>query len=343
MERTSINCRAGINLKSVLRNLKYAILMGAILFARCIPVEAQETKKLSRIGFLTLIGNPDQLEEIFLQGLRDLGYDEGRNIAIEYRRAAGKVENLPQLAQELVRLKVDLIVVRSTPVVQAAKNATTTIPILMMGVGDPVRSGFVASLAHPGGNITGMSNILPELAGKRLDLLREIRPKISRVGFLAYSPDPLHKLFVKDAQEAAERVRIQLRPAVVGKVEEIEAAFSTMNRERVDALIVQPLFISNLGQGQRIADLAVRNRLPTVSDGAGFAETGGLLFYGPDQKPMFRRAATFVDKILKGAKPTDLPIEQPTKFEFVINLKTAKALNLTIPQSVLFRADKVIK
>jgi len=267
----------------------------------------------------------------------------GRNINIEYRRAAGKVESLPQLAEELVRLKVDLIVVRSTPVVQAAKNATTTIPIVMMGVGDPVRSGFVASLARPGGNITGMSNMMPELAGKRLDLLREIRPKISRLAFLAYSADPLHKVFVKDAQEAAEKIKIQIRPAVMDKVEEIEAAFSTMNRERAEALIVQPLFISNLGQGQRIADLAVRTRLPTVSDGGGFAEAGGLLFYGPDQKPMFQRAATFVDKILQGTKPTDLPIEQPTKFEFVINLKTAKALSLTIPQSVLFRADRVIK
>jgi putative tryptophan/tyrosine transport system substrate-binding protein len=185
--------------------------------------------------------------------------------------------------------------------------------------------------------------MMPELAGKRLDLLREIPPKISRLVFLAYSPDPLHKVFVKDAQQAAERLKIQLRPVVIGKVEEIEAGFSTMNRERAEALIVQPLFISNLGQAQRIADLALKNRLPTVSDGGGFAEVGGLLFYGPDQKPMFQRTATFVDKILKGAKPADLPVEQPTKFEFIINLKTANALNLTIPQSVLFRADKVIK
>jgi putative tryptophan/tyrosine transport system substrate-binding protein len=320
-----------------------ALTLCAILFALCFAAQAQETKKVSRIGFLTLIANPDPLELIFLQSLRDLGYDEGRNITIEYRRAAGKVENLPQLAEELVRLKVDLIVVRATPVVQAAKNATTTIPIVMMGVGDPVRSGFVASLAHPGGNITGMSNMMPELAGKRLDLLREIRPKISRLAFLAYSPDPLHKVFVKDAQEVAERLKIQLRPVVIDKVEEIESGFSTMNRDRAEALIVQPLFISNLGQGQRIADLALKNRLPTVSDGGGFAEVGGLLFYGPDQKPMFQRAATFVDKILKGRNPADLPVEQPTKFEFIVNLKTAKQIGLTIPQSVLFRADKVIR
>jgi putative tryptophan/tyrosine transport system substrate-binding protein len=314
-----------------------------MLIVFCSSVQAQETKKIPRIGFLTLIANPDPLELIFLQSLRELGYDEGRNITIEYRRAAGKVQSLPQLAEELVRLKVDLIVVRATPVVQAAKNATTTIPIVMMGVGDPVRSGFVASLAHPGGNITGMSNMMPELAGKRLDLLREIRPKISRLAFLAYSPDPLHKVFVKDAQEVAERLKIQLRPVVIDKVEEIESGFSTMNRERAEALIVQPLFISNLGQGQRIADLALKNRLPTVSDGGGFAEVGGLLFYGPDQKPMFQRAATFVDKILKGRNPADLPVEQPTKFEFIVNLKTAKQIGLTIPQSVLFRADKVIR
>jgi putative ABC transport system substrate-binding protein len=314
-----------------------------ILIVFCSSVQAQETKKIPRLGFLTLISNPDPLELIFLQTLRDLGYDEGRNITIEYRRAAGKVQNLPQLAEELVRLKVDLIVVRATPVVQAAKNATTTIPIVMMGVGDPLRSGFVASLARPGRNITGMSNMMPELAGKRLDLLREIRPKISRLAFLAYSPDPLHKVFVKDAQEAAERLKIQLRPAIIGKVEGIEAAFSTMNRERAEALIVQPLFISNLGKGQSIADLALKNRLPTVSDGGGFAEVGGLLFYGPDQKPMFQRAATFVDKILKGRNPADLPVEQPTKFEFIVNLKTAKQIGLTIPQSVLFRADKVIR
>jgi ABC-type uncharacterized transport system substrate-binding protein len=329
--------------RPAVRKSVYCILSWILLFALIVPANAQDTKKIPRIGLLTLIPKPDPLESIFLQGLRDLGYDEGRNITIEYRRAAGKVESLPQLAEELVRLKVDLIVVRSTPVVEAAKNATTTIPLVMTGVGDPVRSGFVASLAQPGGNITGMSNMMPELAGKRLDLLKEIRPKLSRVAFLAYSPDPLHLVFVKDAQQAAERLKMQIRPAVIDKVDEIEAAFSNMNRERAEALIVQPLFSSNLGQGQRIAELALKNRLLTVSDGGSFAEAGGLLSYGPDQKPMFRRAATFVDKILKGANPANLPVEQPTKFEFFVNLRTAKALNLTIPQSVLYRADKVIK
>jgi len=321
----------------------FGFMLCAMLLALCAPAAAQQPKKVPQIGFLTLIPSPDPLEEAFLLGLRELGYKEGQNITIEYRRAAGKVGRLPELAEELVRLKVDLIVVRSTPVAQAAKNATTTIPIVMGGVADPVRSGFVASLAHPGGNITGMSNMMPELAGKRLDLLKEIRPKLSHVAFLAYRGDPLHKLFVKDAQDAAERLSIQMNPVIIGKVEEIEAAFSTMNRERAEALIVQPLFISNLGQGRRIAQLAVKNNLPTVSDGIPFAEEGGLMFYGPDQKPMFRRAAHYVDKILKGAKPADLPVEQPTKFELVINLKTAKQIGVMFPQSVLYQADKVIK
>jgi putative ABC transport system substrate-binding protein len=326
-----------------MKNPYLCVALSALLLALSFPLHAQQQGKVPRIGFLTLLPGPDPLESVFLQSLHDLGYEEGRNITIEYRRAAGKVEHLSQLADELVRLKVDLIVVRSTPVADVAKRATTMIPIVMIGVADPVRSGFVASLAHPGGNITGMSNMMPELAGKRLELLREIRPKLSHVGFLAYSPDPLHKIFVQDAQEAAERFKIKINPAVIDKVEGIEAGFTTIGRERSEALIVQPLFISNLGQGRRIAQLALKNRLPTVSDGIPFAEEGGLLFYGPDQKPMFQRAAVFVDKILKGAKPADLPVEQPTKFELVINLKTAKQIGVTIPPSVLARADRVIK
>jgi len=315
----------------------------AVVLSLCVSVQAQQQGKVSRIGFLTLLRDSDPLESVFLQALRDLGYEDGRNIHIEYRRAAGNVEHLSKLADDLARTKVDLIVVRSTPVAHAAKNATTTIPIVMVGVADPVRSGFVTSLAHPGGNITGMSNMMPELAGKRLELLREIHPKISHIAFLAYSPDPVHKIFVQDAQEAAERLKIQINPVIIAKVEEIEAVFSTIARDRAEALIVQPLFISNLGQGQKIAQLALKHRLSTVSDGIPFAEEGGLLFYGPDQKSMFQRAAVFVDKILKGAKPSDLPIQQPTKFELVINLKTAKQIGVIIPPIVLARANKVIK
>ena len=305
--------------------------------------EAQQAKKVPRIGLLGLGSGVAWQEEEFLGGLRDLGYVEGQNIIIEYRWAGGKVDRLPELAEELVRLKVELIVVRATPVVQAAKNATKTIPIVMMGAADPVGSGFVASLARPGGNITGMSSMMPELAGKRLELLRDVLPKLSRVAFLANGGDPAHKLFVKEAQEAAERFRMKLQPVIIGASEEIERAFSVMIKERAGAVIVQPLFINNLGQGRRIAELAMKNRLPTVSDGAPFADEGGLMFYGPDQKGQRRRAAVYVDKILKGAKPADLPVEQPTKFELIINLKTAKQIGVTIPPNVLARADKVIK
>ena len=319
------------------------ILLAAFILASAQLAHAEQAKKIPRIGYLGLPSGPAWQEEEFLQGLRDLGYVEGQNIIIEYRWAAGKVDRLPALAEELVRLKVDLIVVRATPVVQAAKNATTTIPIVMLGAADPVGSGFVASLARPGGNITGMSNIMPELAGKRLGLLREVLPKLSRVAFLAHGGDPAHKLFVKQAQEAAATFGMKFHPLVIAAPEEIEGAFSAMIRERAGALIIQPLFINNLGQGPRIAELAARNRLATVSDVNQFADEGGLMSYGPDQKPSFRRAATYVDKILKGAKPADLPVEQPMKFEFVINLKTAKQIGLTIPQSVLYRADKVIK
>jgi len=314
-----------------------------LLFALCHNLEAQPQGKIPRIGYLTFLSNADPLELVFLQALRDLGYEDGRNVHIEYRRAAGNVDRLAKLADDLVHANVNLIVVRSTPVAQVAKNATTTIPIVMVGVADPVRTGFVTSLAHPGGNITGMSNMMPELAGKRLELLTEVHPKLTQVAFLAYSPDPLHKTFLNDAQAAAERFKILVKPVVINTVEQIEAEFSSMAKAEPGALIVQPLFISNLGQGQKIAQLALKHRLATISDGIPFADQGGLLFYGPDQKPMFQRAAIYVDKILKGIKPGDLPIEQPTKFELVINLKTAKQIGVMIPAIVLARADRVIR
>jgi putative ABC transport system substrate-binding protein len=247
------------------------------------------------------------------------------------------------MAKELVGLKVDLIAVSSTPAAEAAKNATTTIPIVMLGTADPVRSGFVASLARPGGNITGMSNIMPELAGKRLELLSEIVPKLARVAFLAHRGDSAHKLFVDEAREAAERFGMKFQPLVIAAPEELEDAFGAMSKERAGALIVQPLFVRALGQGSRIAELAARNRLPTISDGPGFAEAGGLMFYGADLMPQYRTAAQYVDKILKGAKPADLPVRQPTRFELVINLKTAKRIGVIIPNSVLARTDRVIR
>jgi putative ABC transport system substrate-binding protein len=326
-----------MNRRTAIRQLATFFLTSASL------AQAQQPKKMPRIGYLSLAAKPDVRVEAFVQALRELGWVNGQNIMIEYRWAAGKVDSLAALAEELVGLKVDIIVAAATPAVHTAKNATKTIPIVMTGVADAVGSGFVTSLAQPGGNITGSTNILPELAEKRLGLLREILPKLSRMAFLAYGPDPAHKLFVKEAQDAALSFKIRFQPLVLAGVEEIEGAFSAMKKERAGALIVQPLFPAVLGQGPRIAELAVKNRIPTISDGFQFAEAGGLMFYGPDPMAGHRRAAAFVDKILKGRTPADLPVEQPMKFDFVINLQTAKKIGLDIKQSVLFRATKVIQ
>jgi putative ABC transport system substrate-binding protein len=278
---------------------------------------AQQTKK-AVIGILTLASD-DPLAKVLREGLRDLGYIEGQNIVFEHRYVDGKVERLSDLAAELVRMKVDVIVARSTPVVQAVKRTTTTIPTVI-SVPDAVGSGLVASLARPGGNITGTSSIMPEFAGKRLELLREILPKISRVAFLAHAGDPSHPQFIKELQDAAESARLEVQPMVVKGAEEFQSAFSVMARE-----------------------LALKHRLPTISDGLRFADAGGLTYYGPDQLALWRRIPDYVDRILKGAKPADLPVEQPKKFELIINLKTAKQIGLAIPPSVLARAEKVIQ
>ena len=302
---------------------------------------AQPSAMMPRIGYLALRALAVE-DAAFMQGLRDLGWIEGQTIAIEYRQADGQVERLPALAAELVRLQVDCLVVRSTAVVQAAKDATPSIPIVVVVAADLVESGFVASLARPGGNITGMSGTSPELGDKRLEQLRDVLPTLSRVAFLAYRGDPAHRLFLQEAQDAAARLGIQVQPVVIGRVEELDSAFAAMRSAGAEALIVQPVFTSVLGQTQRIADLAVTHRLPT-SGPCELVEAGGLLCYGGDVLPNYRRAAIFVDKILKGAKPGDLPVEQPMTFKLVINLKTAQALDLTIPPTLLFQADKVIQ
>jgi len=318
----------------------FCILLTAFLLTEA---EAQQTKKIPRIGYLSLASQPGPREEAFIQGLRDLGWIDGQSISIEYRWAAGNVDRLPVLAEQLVRLKVDLIVAGATPVIQAAKSATSTIPIVMPSAADPVGTGLVTSLARPGGNVTGMSHMHPDLAGKRLELLTEILPKLSRVAFLGYAPGTGKQPFLKEEKDAAQRFGMSFQPLMLRSPEEIEGALSAISKERSGALIVQPTFIAPLGHGPRIAALAVKHRLPTVSDGFGFADIGGLMFYGPDTKTMHRRAAIYVDKILKGANPADLPVEQPTKFEMVINLKTAKQIGLAIPPNVLARADKVIR
>ncbi len=320
------------------------LLLGAVLVALSFSVEAQQPKKVPRIGYLTLGAGPAEPEVEFKQRLRDLGWVEGQNIMIEYRWAANDMDRLAVLAKELVDLKVDVVVAAATPAIQAAKNATRTIPIVMAAAADPVGIGFVASLARPGGNITGLSLQSPELAGKRLELLKEIVPKLTRVAFLAHRGDPAHKLFIKEAQDIAPRIGIQIQPILIEGPGEFEVAFSAMTRERAGALVVAPLFTgSALGLGPKVAELAAKNRLPAVSDGIRFPEAGGLMSYGANRVDLFRRAATFVDKILKGTKPSELPVEQPTKFDLVINLTAAKQIGLTIPPNVLARADKVIR
>jgi putative tryptophan/tyrosine transport system substrate-binding protein len=325
-----------------MRRTVFGFALSTLLLALCVPAEAQQAAKVARIGYLSLAAKATPRDEAFVKQLRELGWVDGQNIAIEYRWAANKAENLDTLANELVGLKVDIIAAAATPAVHAAKNATKTIPIVMISVADAVGSGFIASLAQPGGNITGTTNILPELAGKRLELLKEVLPKLFRIAFMAYGPDPAHRLFVKDAEDAAQSLKIGFQPLVLKSVDEIDSAFQSIVKERAGAVIVQPIF-SVLGQGPRIAALAVKNRIPTISDGFQLVEQGGLMFYGPDPVATYQRAATFVDKILKGRKPAELPAEQPTKFLFIINLKTAKQIGVTIPPNVLARADRVIR
>ncbi len=308
--------------------------------------EAQHAATIPRIGLLfpTSLSDPRTPHslEAFRQGLRELGYVEGQNIAIESRFAEGKWDQLPGLAAELVRVKVDVIVTYTTPATQAVKQATGTIPIVVAAVIDPVAAGLVASLAHPGGNVTGLSQMVPELAGKQLEVLKEVAPKISRVALLSNPANPAHALAIRDVKVAARSLGVQLQLLEARGPSEIESAFAAMTTERAGGVIV--LVDSMLiDHRTRIADLAARRRLPTVSATIETAQAGGLMAYGPSVRDMFRRAAAYVDKILKGAKPADLPIEQPTTFELVINLRTARALGLTIPQSVLLRADQVIQ
>ena len=280
--------------------------------------------------------------EALRRGLRELGYEEGKNIILEYRYAEDKLERLPDLAAELVRLKVDVVVVGGGPPTRAAKNSTKSIPIVMINISDPVALGFVASLAKPGGNITGFSSAQVELGGKRLELLKEIVPKISRVAVLVNRDVPGYGVQMKEVEAAAHVLRLRLQPVEVRGANDLDKAFKEITSGRAGAIVglTNPTFNSLQG---RIAELAIKNRLPTIYGFKEFPEAGGLASYGPDIPDMYRRAATYVDKILKGTKPADLPVEQPMKFEFVINLKTAKQIGLTIPQWTLQKADKVIR
>jgi putative ABC transport system substrate-binding protein len=315
-----------------------AVILSVSLTLAPLASEAQQATKIPRVGLLDYTAFWDPLR----QGLRDLGYVEGQNIALEYRRSEGRSERLPDLAAELVRLKVDVIVTAGTPPTQAAMQATTTIPIVMVSIGDPLRTGLVASLARPGGNVTGNTILGAELAGKRLQLLKDILPNFSRVAFL-WNPANASQIPHFDEIQAAARVLgLRVQSVEVRDSTEFESAFLKMMRDRPDALIMTADAMHQLHLAW-IVDFTAKRRLPAMYQTKEYVEAGGLMSYGASQADLFRRAAVYVDKILKGAKPADLPVEQPSKFELVINLKTAKALGLTIPPSVLGRADHVIE
>jgi putative ABC transport system substrate-binding protein len=327
-----------------MRKTVIGFTLSAMLLALSYSALAQQPTKIPRIGILipTSVSNLSARVEAFRQRLRELGYVEGKNISIEYRYADGKLERLPDLADELVRLKVDVIVTPGGSAILAAKKARATMPIVFAGAADPVGSGLVSSLARPGGNITGLSMMAPDLEGKRLELLKEAFPKVARVAFLRDRSSATANRVLTEMEAAAKALGLKLLSLEVRSLDDFEGAFARAKKERAQALITTTGgFIST--QKHQVLDFAAKSRLPAMYPWSEFVEAGGLMSYGSNLTDLWRRAADFVDKILTGAKPADLPVEQPTKFELIINLKTAKQIGLTIPQSLLYRADKVIK
>ena len=324
-----------------MRRREFIALLGGAAVAWPLAASAQQAARLPRIGILDFFPSATSADSIeaFQQGLRELGHLDGRNIHVEYHSAEQRSDLAATIATDLVRREVDIIVAIATPAAHAAKNATATIPIVMQ-VSDPLATGLVASLARPGGNLTGVSSSGPDLAGKRLELLRELRPELARVAFLGAANDPNVRTFLAETQAAADSTRVRLQPVLVTRAEEFDAAFATMLQDQAQGLIVQPLFV---GHRAKLAELATRHRLPMVADQRTFVAVGGLAAYGVNRSALSRRWAYYVDKILKGAKPADLPIELPTTFELVINLKTAKALGIDVPPALLARADEVIE
>src|SRR5438034_9480241 len=314
-------------------------LFGAAAAVWPLAGRAQQPAKLPTVGAL-VIGStdPEQFWRDFRQGLRELGYVEGQNIRFEFRSAQGQANRLPELAAELVRLKVDVIVTWFTPPTEAAKQATHEIPIVMADTGDPIGTGLVASLPRPGGNVTGIASVTAELAGKSVELIRDMLPSARRVTALANATDPCSTPFLEQIQLGGEATGTAINPIRISNNEEFESAFAAMERDRPDAIIVQPSLPS-----KRAAELALQHRLPAVSVPRWFVDEGGLTSYSAIYADLFRKAAVYVDKILKGAQPADLPVEQPTRFQLVINMKTAKALGLTLPAAFLVRADEVIE
>ena len=318
-----------------MKRREFITLLGSAMAAWPLPLNAQQSR-MPRIGVL-LISNPEQFWSMFREGLRDHGYVDGQNIQLEFRSADGRAFLLPELAAELVRLKVDIIVANQTPAAQTAKQATSEIPIVITA-GDPIGTGLVTSLARPGGNITGISSTTAELGGKLLELIREVLPLTRRVAVLANATDPFTKPFLEQIELGGRTLGIAIQTVMVRGTEEFEAAFVEMHKTQADAVIIQPSL-----QRRRAVELALRHRLPPISPTRPFPAEGGLMSYSANQHELYKRAAFYVDRILKGAKPAELPIEQPIKFELVINLKTAKALGLEISPTLLARADEVIE
>jgi len=318
--------------------------VATLILASAHLADAQQPTKVPRMGYLSAT-SPSTISvriEAFRQGLRELGYVEGKNIVIEWRFGEGKPDRLSVLAAELVRLKVDIIVTAGQTVTRAAKEATNTIPIVMTNEGDPVGTGFVTSLARPGGNITGLSNLRPEMSGKQVELLKEIIPNLSRVAVFGTSTTPGSAQSLKEVDLAVGAFGVKLQYLHVLDSKDIENAFRAASRGRADAVLMLSSPVLNANRKQ-VIDLTVKNRLPAIYPQSDYMDAGGLMIYGPSVTDLARRAATYVDKILKGRKPADLPVEQPIKFEFIINLKAAKQIGLTIPANVLARADKVIR
>jgi putative ABC transport system substrate-binding protein len=333
--------------RNPVRKTIFHFTLCTMLFALCVSAQAQQPKKVTRIGYLS--SQDPAIESARAAGirlaLRDLGYTEGQNIAIEYRYSEGKTERAPDLAAELVRLKVDIILVAGGIIwIRAAKNATNTIPIVMVGAGnDPVEAGLIESLARPGGNVTGLTNLTGKLAGKRLELLKEAVTKLTRVAVVYEPATPANVREVnEDLPVVARALKMTLQPWEIRAADGFEKVFAALNKERPDGLYVAGSPLTNANQ-KRIAGFALKSRIPSVYTDREAVDAGGLMYYGSDWADSYRRVAYYVDRILKGAKPADLPVEQPTKFDFVINLKTAKQIGLTIPPEVIARANKLIK
>jgi putative tryptophan/tyrosine transport system substrate-binding protein len=321
---------------------KRFLLITVLMLFAAVPAEAQQPGKVHRIGYLSGRSGAGPLDEVFKTALRELGYVEGKNVTFAYRWAEEKMDRLPALAAELVQLKVDVIVTETTPAAQAAKKATTAIPIVMALSGDAVGTGLVASLARPGANITGLTFMGPDLSGKWVELLKEMSPKTSRLAYLAHPDLPPEVLVFKAMQPVAQGLGLTIKLVEARSQNDFTHAFSEMRQARVNGLVVSPgiIYVQNR---KLIVDFAAQQRLPTIYGRSDFVDAGGLASYGTSFPDLYRRAAVYVDKILKGTKPADLPVEQPTKFEFIVNLNAAKQIGLTIPPNVLARADRVIK